>query len=160
MTIRRASDGSILTKAALDALTEDVPDPDPEVIVPIEVWQDYTIGEGTDPDPAFEGGRRRLFYAGQTVKQSFIDGLFEAATIDTVTPASGDGAGGTAVTIKGTNFAGTTGVTFGGTAATSVVVHDETTITCVTPAHADGAVNVVVADDSGNVTKTNGFTYT
>lgn len=159
MTIRRASDGSILTKSALDALTTDVPDPDPEVLVPIEVYQDYTIGAGVDPDPAFEGGRRRLFYAGQVVKQSYIDALFEAATIDSVAPNTGAAAGGTAVTITGANFAGVTGVTFGGVAATSVVVHDETTVTCVTPAHAAGAVDVVVADDSGNVTETGGYTY-
>lgn len=159
MTIRRADDGSILTKSALDALTTDVPDPDPEVVVPIDVFQDYTIGEGTDPDPQFEGGRKRLFYAGQVVKQSFIDALYEPATIDSVTPAGGGTAGGTAVTIKGTNFAGTTAVSFGGTAATNVVVVDETTITCTTPAHAAGAVDVVVTDDSGPVTEVGAFTY-
>lgn len=159
MTIRRASDGSVLTKAALDAATTDVPDPDPEVIVPFDVVQDYTIGEGTDPDPEFEGGRRRLFYAGQVVKQSAIDALFELATITTVTPNSGAAAGGTPITIVGTNFAGVTAVTIGGVPATALVVHDETTITCTTGAHAAGAVNVVVSDDSGPITKVNGYTY-
>lgn len=160
MTIRRASDGSVLSKTALEALTTDVEDPDPEVTVDEEIWQDYTIGEGTDPDPEFEGGRRILFYEGQVVKQSVIDGLFQTADITSITPATGDGAGGTPVVIKGTNFAGASGATFGGTAATSFVVVDNETITCVAPAHADGAVNVVVADDSGNATETNGYTYT
>lgn len=159
MTIRRASDGSVLSKTALLALTTDVEDPDPEVTVDEDIWQDYTIGEGTDPDPAFEGGRRRLFYAGQVVKTSTIDALFEVSDITSVTPATGAAAGSTAVTIKGTNFAGATAVSFGGTPATSVVVVDDTTITCVTPAHAAGAVNVVVTDDSGTVTETSGYTY-
>lgn len=159
MTIRKASDNSILTKSALDALTTDVPDPDPEVVVPIDVFQDYTIGEGTDPDPNFEGGRRRLFYAGQVVKQSFIDALFVAATVDTVTPNTGAAAGNIPVILKGTNLAGVTAVSFGGTPATAVVVHDEETVTCTAPAHSAGAVNVVVTDDSGPVTKNGFFTY-
>lgn len=160
MTIRRADTGAVLSKAQLDALTTDVVDPDPEVVVPVEIWQDYTVGEGVDPDPEFEQGRRILFYEGQVVKQSMIDGLFPAADITSVTPNTGPAAGGTAVVIKGTNFAGATGATFGGTAATNFVVQDNETITCTAPAHAAGAVDVVVADDSGSVTETGGYTYT
>lgn len=160
MTIRKASDGSVLSKTALLALTTEVVDPDPEVTVNEDIWQDFTIGEGTDPDPAFEGGRRRLFYAGQVVKTSTIDALFEVSDITSVTPNTGAAAGGTAVTIKGTNFAGATAVSFGGAAATLPVVVDDETITCVTPAHAAGAVDVVVTDDSGTATETGGYTYT
>ena len=45
-------------------------------------------------------------------------------------------AGGTSVTITGTNFTGATAVTFGGTAATGVTVVSATSITATTPAHA------------------------
>jgi len=64
------------------------------------------------------------------------------------------------VTITGTNFAAGATVTFGGTAATSVVVVNSTTITATTPAGSAGAVTVTVTNPgprSGSLT--NGFTY-
>lgn len=90
-----------------------------------------------------------------------IDGDVPSAgpAITTVSPAGGLAAGGTNVTISGSGFTGATGVTFGGTAATSVVVVNSTTITCTAPAHAAGAVAVVVAHPNGNATKPSGFVY-
>lgn len=82
-----------------------------------------------------------------------------AATVTSVSPNNGFIAGGTSVTITGTGFTGSTGVTFGGNSATSVVVVNSTTITCDTPAHAAGAVNVVVQNPTGDGTLVNGFTY-
>ena len=55
-------------------------------------------------------------------------------TVSSVSPNSGPTAGGTAVTITGTNFAAGATVTFGGTAATNVTVVNSTTITATTPA--------------------------
>ena len=55
-------------------------------------------------------------------------------TVSSVSPNSGSTAGGTAVTITGTNFAAGATVTFGGTAATNVVVVSGTQITATTPA--------------------------
>lgn len=57
-------------------------------------------------------------------------------TITLVNPAFGPELTATPVTITGTDFqnTGVDGVTFGGVAATSVVVVNETTITCDTPA--------------------------
>lgn len=81
------------------------------------------------------------------------------ADATSISPATGAAAGGTAVTILGTDFEGTTGVTFGGTPATSVVVVHDGKITCTTPAHAAGAVNVVVQNPDGNDTMTGAFTY-
>ncbi len=80
-------------------------------------------------------------------------------TITTVSPNSGPAAGGTTVTITGTNLTGASAVTFGGLAATSVTVVSATSVTCVTPAKAAGAVNVVLTTPGGSVTKTNAFTY-
>jgi hypothetical protein len=82
-----------------------------------------------------------------------------AATVTGVSPATGSTAGGTAVTITGTNFTGATAVTFGGSAATSVTVVNASTITATTPAHAAGAVDVVVTAPAGNGTGTAAFTY-
>lgn len=148
-------DGTALDETALNALTAAPP---PETVlrrITADVYQRFTL-EGTD---RFEHAQRLLFRAGQLVPQTTIDALFADATVDSVTPATGPAAGGTAVTIEGSNFGGVTAVTFGGTAATNVRVVDETTITCTTPAHAAGAVDVVVTDDSGAVTETGAFTY-
>ena len=81
-------------------------------------------------------------------------------TVTGVSPNSGTTAGGTAVTITGTNFATGATVTFGGTAATSVVVVNSTTITATTPAHAAGAVTVAVTVSGQSGSLASGFTYT
>lgn len=69
-------------------------------------------------------------------------------TVTKLSPSGGNPAGGTAVTITGTGFmsTGTTSVTFGGSAATSVTVVNSTTITAVSPAHATGSVDVQVTN--------------
>jgi hypothetical protein len=84
---------------------------------------------------------------------------FSTPTITTISPNRGTTNGNTTVTITGTNFTGTTGVTFGGTNATSYIVDSNTQITCVTPSKAAGSVNVVVAKLGVSVTSINGFTY-
>jgi lysophospholipase L1-like esterase len=83
-----------------------------------------------------------------------------APTIGSVTPSQGPTAGGTAITIGGTNFRSGATVTLGGTAATGVTVVSATQITATTAAHATGAVDVVVTNvDQTMATKTGGFTY-
>lgn len=126
----------------------------------------YKVNDGADirqrfsfDGAKFEGGEKTLLYPGQQVTQSFVDGLFKTATIDTVVPATGLAAGGTVVTITGTNLAGSEGVTFGGTPGTAFKVISNTQVQVTTPAKTAGAYNVVVKDDSGDVTKTSGFTY-
>lgn len=79
--------------------------------------------------------------------------------ISGVSPSSGSTAGGTAITITGTDFTGTSGVTIGGASATSVSVASATTITCVTPAGTAGAKDVVVTNGTGSGTLAGGFTY-
>ena len=77
-----------------------------------------------------------------------------------VSPDVGPIAGGTSVTISGTNFIGSTSVTFGGTAANLAACSvAATSIVCPTPAHAAGAVDVVVTTPGGSATSTGGFTY-
>ncbi|MGD0224683.1 MAG: glycoside hydrolase family 88 protein [Terriglobia bacterium] len=81
-------------------------------------------------------------------------------TVSKVSPNSGSTTGGTAVTITGTNFASGATVTFGGTAATHVVVMNSTTITATTPTKSAGAVTVTVTVSSQSGSLANGFTYT
>ncbi|MGE0086146.1 MAG: IPT/TIG domain-containing protein [Desulfococcaceae bacterium] len=81
-------------------------------------------------------------------------------TITTVDPASGTTAGGTSVTITGSNFAYGAAVKFGTASATGVSVNSDTQITCTSPAGAAGAVDVTVTNsDSTSGQKTGGFTY-
>ncbi|WP_179783920.1 IPT/TIG domain-containing protein [Rhizobium sp. AN5] len=114
--------------------------------------------------------------AGYTGSDSFTytaenaDGVSAAATVSVtvnpavptltgVSPASGSTAGGTVLTITGTNLTGATGVTIGGTAATGVNVISATSITATTPARAAGAVNVAVTTPGGSDVLVNSFTY-
>ena len=80
-------------------------------------------------------------------------------TVTSVSPNIGPTAGGTSVTITGTNFTGATAVTFGGTAATSFTVNSATSITAVTPEHAAGAVDVRVTTPGGTGVGGGLFTY-
>jgi IPT/TIG domain len=82
-----------------------------------------------------------------------------APTVLGVSPSSGPTAGGTPVTITGTGFLSGATVSFGGSAATSVVIVSSTVITCLTPAHAAGPVTVSVTDANGTGSLADGFTY-
>lgn len=83
-----------------------------------------------------------------------------APTISSVSPSIGSSAGGTVVTITGTNFASGTNVTIGGVVATGVVVTSPTLLTAVVPAHAVGAVDVTVSTSGGAASLAAAFTYT
>jgi hypothetical protein len=76
-----------------------------------------------------------------------------------ISPLYGPTSGGTLVTILGTNFTPAAGVTFGGTAATSINYVNSGELQAVTPAHAAGAVSVVVTTTSGSATAAQAFTY-
>jgi sugar lactone lactonase YvrE len=83
------------------------------------------------------------------------------ATITSVTPNSGPAAGGTPVTIKGTNFGSpfAIGADFGGVPVGASIV-DSTTITATTPVHQVGAVTVSVSLPTGErPSLANAYTY-
>jgi hypothetical protein len=71
-----------------------------------------------------------------------------APTVTNVSPAVGPEAGGTVVTITGTDLAHATGVTFDGVAATTFTVVSGTTITATSPA-GSGAVDITVTTPGG-----------
>ncbi|MFI9588091.1 IPT/TIG domain-containing protein [Streptomyces sp. NPDC052236] len=147
--------GIRITKAAFPANA--VTDPQKVVTQDIYSTRPYTTPSG-DKQP--EGSIKTLAYkAGAVLRQSEIDKLFPAATITTVSPATGPTAGGTAVTITGTNLDGVSAVNFGATPGTALTIVSATQLRVTSPAGTAGAKDVVLVDDAGNVTKTAGYTY-
>lgn len=83
-------------------------------------------------------------------------------TISAVTPSAGPMAGGTAITITGTNFyngSSNLSFTIGGTPANSVSVISNTQATAVTPGGTPGAKTVAVVTPSGSANFPGGFNY-
>jgi hypothetical protein len=80
--------------------------------------------------------------------------------ITSISAPGGVTAGGTAVTITGSGFNGTTAVKFGSSTAAFTVVND-TSITVTSPAHAAGTVDIRVTDDVGTspIVVADQFTY-
>ncbi|MGK5056656.1 IPT/TIG domain-containing protein [Janthinobacterium sp. LB2P49] len=81
-------------------------------------------------------------------------------TVSSISPTAGPATGGASVTINGTNFAGVTAVTFGGTAASSFTFNSPTQITATAPA-GTGTVDVRVTTGGGTsaTSAADQFTY-
>jgi hypothetical protein len=102
-------------------------------------------------DPATPGGTVMMTRSGAAV----------TITVTAISPASGGSAGGTAVTITGTNFAAGARVNLGGVECTGVIVVSSTSITCFSGAHDVGLVDVTVTNtDFSFGTLNSGYTYT
>jgi hypothetical protein len=82
-------------------------------------------------------------------------------TITSVSPSSGTTAGGTVISVIGTNFiVATPGtISFGGTNGTSLSCASTTSCTVTTPAKSAGAVDVVVTNANGSATCTSCYSY-
>ena len=84
---------------------------------------------------------------------------YTTPTVTALSPASGPTTGGDALTLTGTGFAGTPGVTVGGVAATSIVVVSDTQITATAPAGSAGARDVAVTTIAGTGSGAGLYTY-
>jgi hypothetical protein len=82
-------------------------------------------------------------------------------TVSAVSPNKGPTAGGTVVSITGTNLTGATAVNFGGNAATSMTVNSATSITATSPAGSAGVVDMTVITPGGTsaTSAADQFTY-
>jgi hypothetical protein len=107
-------------------------------------------------DEVDDAGAISIFADAAPLTYLYLAAVSDAAGID---PDSGTEAGGTAVTITGTGFLGSTGVTFDGTLGTEFTVVSDTQITVVTPAHAVGTVDVIVLDEVGGNSDPLDFEY-
>jgi len=84
-----------------------------------------------------------------------------APAVTQVAPTAGPTAGGTVVTITGTNLTGATAVKFGSTNATNFAVNSATKVTATAPAGNAGTVDVTVTSPAGTsaTSATDQYTY-
>ncbi len=121
-------------------------------------------GQITATTPAHAGGLVDIQVVtpnGTSVITAADQFTFVEPMVSGVSPSAGSTAGGTVVTITGTNFTGVTGVKFGATAAASFTVVSATQITATAPAHAAGVVDIQVlnAGEGSDLTTADHFTY-
>lgn len=69
--------------------------------------------------------------------------------ITSISPKNGPTAGGTFVTITGSDFSGATAVYFGATPAASFIVNSNTSITAISPPQRSGVVDITVTTPGG-----------
>ena len=88
------------------------------------------------------------------------DGGTTTPIVTSISPVTGPIAGGTTVTINGTNFVAGATVTFGALAATTTTFDSDRKLTAITPASAAGPVSVTVTNPAGkSSTLANAFTF-
>lgn len=115
--------------------------------------------------PAHAQGTVDVIVRNPDTQSAMVSGGFTyqpvpAPTIVSLLPTSGPEAGGTLVTVWGTNFLAGATVSFGGVAAASVTVTSATQLGVVTPPHAAGVVDVRVTNLDGQfATLVGAFTY-
>jgi hypothetical protein len=85
---------------------------------------------------------------------------YNGPSVSGITPNTGSTAGGTSVTISGSNLRSATGITIGGNACTSPSANSDTAVTCTTPAGSAGTASVIVSTASGSSSANTLFTYT
>ncbi len=105
------------------------------------------------------GGNFTRVDSGLSGRIARLDGSGPAPTISAVSPPSGSTAGGTQITVTGTNLTGTTSVTVGGTPCRGPVVNEGAEITCTTGPGPTGPADVAVVTPGGQVVVAAGFTY-
>lgn len=97
---------------------------------------------------------------------TFMNGVITVAaalpepTLTAVDPTSGPTAGGTLVTLSGSDFIPDCTATFGGSAEVATDLVDSGTLQATTPTHAAGSVDVTVDCSTGSSTLSGGFLFT
>ena len=116
----------------------------------LTVVSDTEITATTAPESAGTVDVRVATPGGRTAIVAADEFTFTASpAVSNVSPDAGPVAGGTGVTITGTNFTGANVVYFGEIPAASYIVVSATEITAVTPASSAGVVDVRVGTDGG-----------
>ncbi len=142
-----------------ESITGSVPPGSLDIGLVYEVYTEFDQSTGTSlagQTWAMPGAQGYTLFSSNT---RFEIEVVAAPTVTSIAPTSGATAGGTSVTITGTNLSSATGVTIGGVAATSLSANTATSITCVTPAGTAGTASVVVTTPGGANIANSLFTY-
>jgi IPT/TIG domain-containing protein/WD40 repeat protein len=102
--------------------------------------------------PSISSDGTTLYYhelLGDAVEVESVSRMAGEPAISGIAPKSGPSAGGTAVTITGTNLTGASAVHFATSEAESFTVNSPTSITALSPPGARGAVDVTVTTPAG-----------
>ena len=129
-----------------------------------EVWNSGLKSSGTFSHTFTNAGNWPYYcslhsFPGGTAMNGVVRVTSAAPTLTSINPTAGPTAGGTNVTLSGSNFSAGCSATFGGTPATANNVQNATTMTATTPAHPAGVVSVAVVCPGGTSTLTNAFTF-
>jgi beta-glucanase (GH16 family) len=129
---------------------------------PFYIIMDLAVGGGFLGDPTESNINANTTFPGE-LQVDYVrvyDDTPSQPVVLSILPNNGCTAGGTGVTINGSNFVSGATVSIGGSAAGNVTFVNTNTLTAVTPANSAGAKNVVVTNpDTSSATLTNGFTY-
>ncbi len=113
--------------------------------------------------PAGVAGAQSVEVINADTQSGTAAGLYtyqSAPTVTSVSPNGGPVAGGTVVTVTGTNFLTGASMSFGGTVCTGLTVVSSSSITCTTPAKAAGAYTVTATNIDGQTgSATNAYTF-
>jgi adhesin/invasin len=119
----------------------------------------FHVTDGTAETVTYSAADRSVSPAQQVFATAHVS-FASLPAVTAVSPNNGVRAGGTKVTITGTNLSGVTAVMFGSTPASSFTVNKKGVLTAVAPAGA-GVVDIVVATAGGRtaVVPADQFTY-
>lgn len=128
------------------------------------LWGAYSGGSHADGVTVYKG--RIVRAGGNAMDREVCEiGRFESPgdlpTCSDIDPATGGAAGGTEVTLTGTNFEDTLAVRFGADDYVDPTIDSDEQLTVTSPAHAAGNVNVSIITRAGIIVDAvGGFTYT
>ena len=122
----------------------------------------WTNGVATVTVSYATSGSRNFIYTDGAISRTVLVTVTVPTTpvVTSISPSTSTTDGGVTVTITGSQLTGTTGVTFGGIAATNIVVVSDTEVTVTNPANAEGDAIVVVTTSSGSDVDARTFSYT
>ena len=114
-------------------------------------WGDYSSAaiDPTNPDDVWVAGEYGTANGGDDWGTAIGLVTFAAPTVTAISPARGTGAGGTQVTVHGTEFTPNASVRFGAVPAAAVSVTSSTTLVATAPATRAGPVDVTVTTADG-----------
>ena len=124
----------------------------------VDVVNDSTVTAKTPAHPE-DFADVEVTTPGGTATLAFGFTYVAPPTLTSASPNAGPVAGGTSVTLVGSNAGSATAVEFGGVPATNLNPVGANAIVVTAPPHVAGAVDIVLTTSGGSATLVNGYTY-